>query len=61
MNWINSTLEELYIPESITNIEGLCASSFKSNCCMKKIDVNENNLNYWSDGKALYTKKIKQN
>ena len=57
MESIHGSMETLYIPESILSIEGLYYLSFYSGGQnMKKIEVAENNPNYWSDGKALYTK-----
>ena len=54
---IHNSMETLYVPESVLSIEGLYRLSFYSGGQnMKRIEVADNNPNYWSDGKALYTK-----
>lgn len=56
---LSANLESIYIHSGIESIEGFneftfssCYTSFK----MKNLYVSEDNQNYWSDGKALYTK-----
>lgn len=57
MGSIHGSIEVIHIPASILSIEGLYYLSFYSGGQnMREIVVAEDNPNYWSDGKALYTK-----